>query len=780
MVFASNLGYPRIGSKRQLKQALERFWNGKETEEELIAGGKQLRMSGWRFQQEAGIDFIPSNDFSFYDHVLDTIALVGAVPKRFGWSGQTVDLNTYFLMARGMVKAASHNGRIIEAPAMEMTKWFNTNYHYIVPELEENQQFRVASTKCVDEYLEAKAEGIETRPVLLGPMSFLYLAKGHYAGKDAVLLERLVDVYAEVFNNLRRAGAQWVQVDEPCLSCDLNEKAVAGFRFVYDKLGNAGLSILLTTYFSAMGANLNFALNLPVQGIHLDLVGGQEDLKPVLSGIPSTMLLSAGVIDGRNVWRCDLRKTIDLLGDIAEIIGPERLLVAPSCSLMHVPLDLDMETALDPEVRMLLAFAKQKVKEISVITDGMCCGLREIDDLLRENTAVFESGRTTCIRNNFEVENRLKSITAEMECRQTPFEERAKIQQQRLKLPFLPTTTIGSFPQTKEIREARKQFRAGVIERDHYEQAMRDEIARNISLQEKIGLDVLVHGEPERTDMVEYFAEFLEGMAVTQHGWVQSYGSRYVKPPIIYGAVSRLQPMTVKWARYAQSLTDKPVKGMLTGPVTILQWSFVRDDQPCEKTCLELALAISDEVRDLESTGIEIIQIDEPAIREGLPLKRAYWHDYLRWAIRSFRLASSGVADTTQIHTHMCYSEFGVMLQYIADMDADVISIEAARSNMELLSEIRDVGYPNAIGPGVYDIHSPHVPLQEEIERLLRKALSVIPAERLWVNPDCGLKTRDWNEVVPSLNALVQSALRLREELESGSLQALKLSEQTR
>jgi 5-methyltetrahydropteroyltriglutamate--homocysteine methyltransferase len=760
MVFSSNLGYPRIGSKRQLKAALENFWSGKITEHELTEIGKDLRLSAWKFQQDLGIEFIPSNDFSFYDHVLDTIAMVGAVPNRFRRSGDHVDLDTYFAMARG--KSRKNNHRSMEAPAMEMTKWFNTNYHFIVPELEENQTFQLRSRKCIDEFIEAKSAGINTRPVLLGPLSFLYLAKGTKAGKDMAQLEGLVEVYRQVFSELSNAGATWIQMDEPVLSMDVNDRVAVGYRHAYEQLAEEHLSIMLTSYFSNMGKNLSFALDLPVQGIHLDLINGIEDLQPALSSLPSHMLLSAGVVDGHNVWRCNLQKTINLLGTIAEEIGLDRLIVAPSCSLIHVPLDVDAESGINPDVRSLLSFAKQKVKEISVITDGLCCGLEEVDELVRENNRLYEQVSDRNIRHNPKVESRLDSITPIMFERESKFVDRIKLQQERLNLPLLPTTTIGSFPQTKKIREARKLFRSGKIDSAQYVRAMKDEIANNIALQEKIGLDVLVHGEPERTDMVEYFAEMMDGMAVTQHGWVQSYGSCYVKPPIIYGSVSRPNAMTVEWTRHAQELTTKPVKGMLTGPVTMLQWSFVRDDQPREKTCTELALAIRDEVCDLESSGIKIIQIDEPAIREGLPLKRSEWDDYLRWSVNCFRLAAGGVADDTQIHTHMCYSEFGVMVQAIADLDADVISIEAARSAMDLLETLKTVRYSNAIGPGVYDIHSPLVPSEDEIDHLLSKALNVIPVERLWVNPDCGLKTRNWEEVIPSLNALVQSAMHLR------------------
>ncbi|HEY9681284.1 MAG TPA: 5-methyltetrahydropteroyltriglutamate--homocysteine S-methyltransferase [Oculatellaceae cyanobacterium] len=773
MVFASNLGYPRIGSKRQLKKAVEDFWSGKSSESELFEVGKTLRIAAWKLQEEAGMDFIPSNDFSFYDHVLDTIAMVGALPKRFQWSNDNVDINTYFLMPRGTASVqpneSNSSGTKLEAQAMEMTKWFVTNYHFIVPELEEDQQFKLASRKPLDEYLEAKAAGIETRPVLLGPVTFLHLAKGQQLEKNTKLLERLLDVYLEILLELKTAGAQWVQLDEPCLSTDLDDGARMALELAYETLNTCGLPIMLTTYFSAMDKNLKTALNLPVQGIHLDLINGSRDLEYALSHLPASMLLSAGVIDGHNVWRCNLEKTINLVGDIAEKIGPERLVVAPSCSLMHVPMDLELETSIETEIKSLLSFAKQKVQEVSIITDGLCCGLTEIAQALNESNAVFERTSTSKFRHNPSVENQLDLITPEMSRRKAPFSTRFRKQQERFHLPPLATTTIGSFPQTKEIREARRQFRSGRIDKAQYEKAMQDEIANNITLQEKIGLDVLVHGEPERTDMVEYFADELSGMLVTQYGWVQSYGSRCVKPPVIYGNVSRPQPITVAWAKYAQSLTDKPVKGMLTGPLTMLQWSFVRDDQPREKTCLELALAIRDEVQDLESAGIKIIQIDEPAIREGLPMKKEEWSDYLRWSVKCFRLASSGVADDTQIHTHMCYSEFGDMVQAIADMDADVISIEAARSSMDLLSTLKEIQYPNAIGPGVYDIHSPRVPSEAEIEQLLQKALEVIDFDKLWVNPDCGLKTRNWQEVLPSLAALVKSALRLRKDAASVS-----------
>jgi 5-methyltetrahydropteroyltriglutamate--homocysteine methyltransferase len=760
MVNSANLGYPRIGFKRELKTALEKFWSGQISEDELKNVGKDLRLSSWLFQSTSNLDYVPSNDFSFYDHVLDTIAMVGAVPKRFEWTGGEVDLKTYFLMARGIAKSPDSNGKHIEAPAMEMTKWFNTNYHFIVPEVEDDLKFTLASRKCVNEFLEAKDVGVLTRPVLLGPVTFLYLAKGH--GEDERRLDQLLDVYCEVLSLLRNAGAEWIQVDEPCLSSDLNDKAVSAFRKVYERLSHEKLSIMLTTYFAPIGRNLDLSLKLPVQGLHVDLINGREDLEIVLKQLPEHMFLSAGVIDGHNVWRCNLEKTADLLEQIAAKIGLERLVIAPSCSLMHVPIDVNAENRITPEVKSWLAFAEQKVHEISVLADALSCGRTEVAQMLNDNLAFVKSASTSELRNNEAVKSRLAGISQAMSERDKPFSQRHALQQSKFELPLFPTTTIGSFPQTKEIRSARKQLRSRQISEGDYLEAMRAEIKNNISLQEKIGLDVLVHGEPERTDMVEYFAEMLDGMAVTQYGWVQSYGSRCVKPPIIYGNVARPQAITVEWAKFAQEQTAKPVKGMLTGPVTILQWSFVRDDQEREKTCMEIAFAIRDEVADLETAGIGIIQIDEPAIREGLPLKRSEWKEYIEWSTKCFRVASSSVKADTQIHTHMCYSEFGDMFEAIAAMDADVISIEASRSKMDLLDTLRDVEYPNAIGPGVYDIHSPRVPSEAEVEHLLRKALRVIPPTRLWVNPDCGLKTRNWSEVVPALNAMVQAAANLR------------------
>lgn len=764
MVYAANLGYPRIGKKRQLKKALEAFWSGAIQEESLLESCRALRADNWKVQSEKGIDFIPSNDFSMYDHVLDTIAMAGAVPKRFGWNGKTVDLRTYFTMARGLIKVDESNGNSLQTRAMEMTKWFNTNYHIIVPEITDDQQFRPATKKCLDEFLEAKELGYLTRPVLLGPVSFLLLSKGYSSNRRKLLLERLLEVYRAIFDQLSEAGCQWIQIDEPFLSMDLDRETRDLFRLSYEKLSQCKLAIMLTSYFAEIGDNLPWVINLPIHGIHLDLINGKKDLDAIYKYLPDATFLSAGVVDGRNVWRADLTKTISALEDIAEKIGPERLIVSPSCSLLHVPLDVELETSMNEEVKSWLAFAEQKLDEVSIVTDALCIGLREIQSALHENRQVIAWRKTSEIRNDPAVEKRLKTISSSMTRRRSNYAERFLAQKRELELPLLPTTTIGSFPQTKDIREARKKYRSGEFSKADYELAMQKEIETNIGLQEKIGLDVFVHGEPERTDMVEYFSEMLQGFTSTQQGWVQSYGSRYVKPPILYGNVSRPKAMTVDWAVFAQRLSEKPVKGMLTGPVTILQWSFVRDDQSREKTCTEIALAIRDEVEDLEKAGIRVIQIDEPAIREGLPIRKRAWADYLRWAVDCFRLATCSVKDETQIHTHMCYSEFGDMVDDIARMDADVISIEAARSQMDLLEFLREKEYPNSIGPGVYDIHSPRVPSDDEIDDLIMKALQVIPIDRLWINPDCGLKTRDWREVVPSLNALAQSAMRLRKE----------------
>ncbi len=755
----ANLGFPRIGANRELKRALEAYWRGATVSEDLQATARELRARHWRMQQEAGIEQIPSNDFSFYDQVLDTAAMVGAVPQRYGWEGKEVDLATYFAMARGVphTPGATNDGR----PAMEMTKWFDTNYHYIVPELHAEQAFTLSSQKPIDEFLEAKGLGILTRPVLIGPVSFLLLSKvplGDVRPLD--LLDRLLPVYAEVLGKLAAAGTEWVQMDEPYLACDLDETGRAAFHQAYGVLAPVAPRILLATYFGALDDNLETAVNLPIDALHVDLVRAPEQLEPVLAAAPSELTLSLGLVDGRNVWRADLDAAAERLRQAIDARGADRIMIGPSCSLLHVPVDLDAEQAIDDGVREWLAFARQKLAEIRALAAP------------DENREAYIASRTASARrrssprvHDENVTRRLRELTPAMLRRKHPFGLRKSAQQERLRLPLLPTTTIGSFPQTPEVRQARSDFQNGKLSAAEYDGFIAGQIDDVIRFQEEAGLDVLVHGEPERSDMVEYFGERLRGFLFTRNGWVQSYGSRCVRPPIIFGDVSRPQAMTVRWSEYAQSRTNRPMKGMLTGPVTILQWSFVRDDQPRSETCHQIALALRDEVVDLARAGLPVIQIDEPALREGLPLRQAEQPAYLQWAVDAFRLAASGVDDDVQIHTHMCYAEFGEIVDSITAMDADVISMEASRSRMELLDAFQVGAYPNDIGPGIYDIHSPRVPSAEEQRRLLELALGVIPADQLWVNPDCGLKTRRWEEVRPALRAMVQAALEQRARL---------------
>lgn len=764
MTVSTNLGYPRIGTNRELKRALEGYWRGKKTQQELIETGKSLREQNWRLQQSEGIDHIPSNDFSYYDHVLDTAVMVGAVSSRYDWDGETVDPDTYFAMARGRQNAS--NGQ--DVPAMEMTKWFNTNYHYIVPEFEANQSFRVASTKPVDEFREAQALGIETRPVLLGPVSFLLLGKSVSEDVNPLdLLNDLLPVYTAILRQLADAGASWVQMDEPCLVLDLKKEALSAYRQAYEHFDAAGSlpDIALTTYFGPLREDMEIALHLPVQAIHLDVLSEPDELDRALETIPADKSLSLGLIDGRNIWRADLEEKIALAETAVNALGEERVMIGPSTSLLFVPIDKTQEPALDEELLTWLSFAKQKLAEIDLITRAVNDGRETVRNDLNENNIAIESRRNSNRIHKDVVTDRIQRINDDMYQRDSEYPERRSQQIQELNLPDLPTTSIGSLPQTREIRKHRADYKKGRISEQEYESYVKERIREAIRFQEEIGMDVLVHGEFERSDMVEYFGEQMEGVAITKNSWVQSYGSRCVRPPIIYGDVDRPDPMTVQWSRYAQSLTDKPVKGMVTGPVTILQWSFVRDDQPGPDTCLQLALAIRDEVTDLEDAGIKIIQIDEPALREGLPLRREDWDDYLDWAVGCFKLASSGVEDSTQIHTHMCYSEFNDIIEAIAAMDADVISIESSRSRMELLDAFVDFDYPNEIGPGVYDIHSPRVVDAKEVEVLLKKALNVLAPDQLWVNPDCGLKTRQWDEIKPSLQHMVDAARTVRTEI---------------
>ena len=755
------LGYPRIGVNRELKKAEEAYWAGKITKKELLDAAAQIRKENWQLQKEAGIDLIPSNDFSFYDQTLDLSLSVGAIPERYNALKDDL-LELYFAMAHGYQK----NG--IDVTAMEMTKWFDTNYHYIVPEFTKDQQFKLTYNKAASEFAEALALGIKTKPVLVGPVTYLLLGKEKEAGFNRIeLIDRLLPVYIEILKELESKGAEYVQIDEPSLCTDLSPEAKDAYRKAFDAIRKATrLKIILTTYFGPLADNAALAAGLGADILHIDLVRAPEQVGSIAALIPNDISLSLGVVDGRNIWKNDFRQSLDIIEKAKEKLDSSRLLVATSCSLLHSPIDLDAETddkTLPREVKRWLSFARQKVSEVVTLADlADGKGSYAAQKALHENKADIQDRRTSALTNNAEVQKRLEAVTPEMAKRNSPFSERIRQQHESLGLPLFPTTTIGSFPQTTEVRSWRSKFKKGELSKDEYTALLKGEIEKTIRIQEEIGLDVLVHGESERNDMVEYFGEQLSGFAFTRNGWVQSYGSRCVKPPVIYGDVSRPNAMTVDWAVYAQSLTDKPVKGMLTGPVTILQWSFVRNDQPRALTMKQIALAIRDEVTDLEKAGIKVIQIDEPAIREGLPLRKVDRDEYLDKAVESFRISASGVKDSTQIHTHMCYSQFNDIIRHIALMDADVITIECARSQMNLLGAFAEFKYPNEIGPGVYDIHSPRVPSVQEMVELLQKASQVISPVQLWVNPDCGLKTRGWTETEASLRNMVQAARQMR------------------
>jgi len=753
MAITHSLGFPRIGARRELKLALEAYWAGKTGIEELRETGRQLRERHWKLQ--SGLDLVPVGDFAYYDQMLNMTALLGAVPKRFGFGDEPLTLDHYFQLARGNA----------EQPAMEMTKWFDTNYHYLVPEFHRDTSFRLGAEWLFDEVEEAKALRLNPKPVLIGPTTYLYLGKAKEAHFDRLeLLPRLLPVYREIAARLQAQGVQWVQMDEPALALDLPPEWLAACREVYAAMSAAGPELLLATYFGSVANRVQLLKDLPVAGLHIDVVRAPQQVDTFQADWPADKVLSLGLIDGRNVWRCHLVQALASAERAHARLG-ERLWLGPSCSLLHVPVDLTQEPELDAEIKGWLAFAVQKLEELAIVDKGLRLGRDTIQGELAESDRIAESRARSPRIHLPAVKQRLAQLNEADFRRCSPFAERIALQRQVLKLPSFPTTTIGSFPQTAEIRKARAEYRKGELNEAAYREAMRKAIREAIHKQEALGLDLLVHGEPERNDMVEYFGEQLEGFAFTAHGWVQSYGSRCVKPPIIYGDVNRPKPMTVDWITYAQRQTRKPVKGMLTGPVTLLQWSFVRDDQPRSETALQIALAIRDEVKDLERAGVTAIQIDEPAFREGLPLSKRDWDEYLNWAVKAFRLASSGVADDTQIHTHMCYSEFGDILPAIADLDADVITIETSRSDMELLETFHDFRYPNDIGPGVYDIHSPRVPETAEMLHLLEKAAQAIPPERLWVNPDCGLKTRAWPEVEQALARMVEAAARIREQL---------------
>ncbi|NRS87188.1 5-methyltetrahydropteroyltriglutamate--homocysteine methyltransferase [Flavobacterium sp. 7E] len=762
----NNLGFPRIGSNRELKKASELYWSGQITADALLTVGKEIRLANWKLQSQAGIDLIPSNDFSFYDQVLDLSLTLGVIPEQYtAFAKENSVLDLYFAMARGAQKEGQ------DVVAMEMTKWFDTNYHYIVPEFTKDQEFKLFSNKIIDEYKEAKAAGFETKPVIIGPVSYLLLGKEKQEGFHRIdLIEKLLPVYFKILQKLQNEKVAYVQFDEPFLALNLTDVERAALVYAYTKINEKfpQIKIILANYFDCFGENLATALSLPVHTFHLDLVRCPLQLDDILESnlLAETTSLSLGVVDGRNIWKNDFKKSVALIQKAVDALGADRVLIAPSCSLIHSPCDLDLETneaTLTAEVKQWLAFAKQKINEVVVLRNLVSGEITDYDQaLFEENTLANENKKKATIIHNAAVKQRVAAITTEDSQRNNPFSVRRQLQIDALQLPLFPTTTIGSFPQTPEVRSWRAKFKKGELSQEAYDALIRKETEETIRFQEESGIDVLVHGEFERNDMVEYFGEQLDGFAFTKNGWVQSYGSRCVKPPVIYGDVSRPQPMTVKWAEFAQSLTPKWVKGMLTGPVTILQWSFVRNDQARSVTCTQIALAIRDEVIDLEKAGIKIIQIDEPAIREGLPLRKEEWDTYLDWAIKAFRISASGVSDDTQIHTHMCYSEFNDIIENIAAMDADVITIECSRSQMELLDAFADFKYPNEIGPGVYDIHSPRVPSRQEMVDLLEKAAAVIPVDQLWVNPDCGLKTRHWDETKKALIEMVNAAKQMR------------------
>ncbi|HDR0968529.1 TPA: 5-methyltetrahydropteroyltriglutamate--homocysteine S-methyltransferase [Pasteurella multocida] len=749
-------GFPRVGAKRELKFAQERYWRGEIAEQDLLEIAQKLREINWKHQAAANADFVAVADFTFYDHILDLQVATGAIPARFGFDSQNLSLNQYFQLARGNQTQF----------AIEMTKWFDTNYHYLVPEFTKNTEFKANPAHYVQQIREAKALGLKFKPTIVGPLTFLWLGKEKgEAFNRFELLAKLVPVYVEILNALVAEGAEWIQIDEPALAVDLPTEWIEAYKAVYTTLKEkVKAKLLLATYFGSVAEHAPLLKGLPVDGLHIDLVRAPAQLAAFED---YNKVLSIGVIDGRNIWRANLNQVLDVVEPLKAKFG-ENLWIAPSCSLLHTPYDLEVETQLKankPELYSWLAFTLQKVQELRVIKTALEQGRGAVQAELDASQAAADARANSKEIHRPEVAERLANLPVDADKRKSPFAERIAKQNAWLNLPLLPTTNIGSFPQTVEIRQARAKFKKGELSVADYEAAMKKEIEFVVRRQEELDLDVLVHGEAERNDMVEYFGELLDGFAFTKFGWVQSYGSRCVKPPVIYGDVVRPEPMTVRWSQYAQSLTSKVMKGMLTGPVTILQWSFVRNDIPRSTVCKQIGVALSDEVLDLEKAGIKVIQIDEPAIREGLPLKRADWDAYLQWAGEAFRLSYMGVQDDTQIHTHMCYSEFNDILPAIAGLDADVITIETSRSDMELLSAFGDFKYPNDIGPGVYDIHSPRVPKAEEIERLLRKALNVVPKERLWVNPDCGLKTRGWPETIAQLEVMMEVTKKLRAEL---------------
>jgi 5-methyltetrahydropteroyltriglutamate--homocysteine methyltransferase len=761
MIFTGNLGYPRIGKKRELKFALEKYWNGTIPIEELRTTALSLQDEKIRTHQKFEIDFIPSGDFSLYDHVLDHTIMLNAIPPRF----QDISFNNpedlLFTMARGGI------GKSCELiPAMEMTKWFNTNYHYIVPEIDPETNFSLNAEKLIAEVDHARSLGAETRPVILGPISFLKLSKSAQVGFDPISkISELIPVYQKLFEILDQKNVEWIQLDEPSVNSDLSSQEMSAYLKLFSECAASDKrpKIMLTTYFSDLSYNGDLLGQSPFEGLHIDITESQE-IENIISANTHVDLFSFGIISGRNIWQSDMEANFESLKNYAKLIGQKDFIVSSSCSMLHLPLDLNLERTLDPSLISWMAFAEQKLEIIALLRKAYLNDPAAIEFFTKNKNANQSRKESDLVHTLIDSQN-LNSLQNNMFYRKSPFPTRKLIQQKVLKLPLLPTTTIGSFPQTPEVRKARSNFSKGNLSVESYNTYLEKEITNTIRFQEKIGLDVLVHGEFERNDMVQYFAEKLSGFAFTKFGWVQSFGSRCVRPPIIFGDISRPEPMTVKWTKFAQSKTEKYIKGMLTGPVTILQWSFVRDDQPRSETCKQIALAIRDEVRDLEKSGTQIIQIDEPALREGLPIQRIFWNDYLEWAVKCFKLASSGVKDETQIHTHMCYAEFNDIIDAIINMDADVISIEASISRMDLLNAFQENTYPNEIGPGVYDIHSPNIPSTNEMVNLIMKALDVISVEKLWINPDCGLKTRKWDEISPSLTKMVTAAKIMRAQI---------------
>jgi len=750
-------GYPRVGAKRELKFAVEAYWKGAKSEAELQETAAEIRRLNWATQKAAGADLVPVGDFSFYDHVLDLLCTLGGIPSRFGFDAANLTLEQYFQLARGNATQM----------AMEMTKWFDTNYHFIVPEWSADTSFKVNAKNLIAQIKEAKAQGHDIKPTLVGPITLTYLGKKKEdfgCRIEKILLPKLLPAYTQLLRELAAEGVDWIQIDEPILATDVAQVWLDAFAPVYKELANTGVRIILGTYFAGVAEHVKLLGNLPVHGVHIDCVRAPEQLAVFAEQFPTNKVLSVGLIDGRNVWKANLTQVIDTLEPVKAKFQ-NNLWIAPSCSLLHSPQDLAVEEKLNGEIKSWMAFAAQKLVELGVVKRALEHGKDSVAAELKASDAAAADRATNKLIHNDAVKARLANLPKGADQRKSPFAERIKAQQAWMNLPILPTTTIGSFPQTTEIRHARAAFKKGELSAADYDAAMKKEIAYCVEVQEKLNIDVPVHGEAERNDMVEYFGEQLQGYCFTQFGWVQSYGSRCVKPPIIFGDVSRPNPMTVYWSTYAQSLTKRPMKGMLTGPVTMFKWSFVRNDIPLSEVAKQIALALNDEVLDLEKAGIKVIQIDEPAIREAMPLKKSQWKEFLDWACESFRLSSTGAEDSTQIHTHMCYSEFNDILDAIASMDADVITIETSRSDMELLNAFGDFKYPNDIGPGVYDIHSPRVPTDAEVEHLLRKAMEVVPVERLWVNPDCGLKTRGWKETLEQLEVMMRVTEKLRAEL---------------